>query len=445
MLHQAEADEQAVVRREYIVELEDMPEPTRSWYLDLLKRDLQPISDQLTVTSAGVLVALEARDAISPADIGADCIYGLDQKLRDRFQQVVESIGAGRFGRDGSRVERVYERWLDAVTNEELRAGGDDFTAFYRKYLQDQTEPFRSRRNASLGQALEVWAKAYLTREHPEWTEHFKSVERARAAVPTLPADFRGGAREPVWDEPATTLTSIPISAQSARAAADAARRERLLRTALSSRFTGRTTEVISALTSTVAGRQLQLGSPGRVALDATLAVLDIPRGRRTRNVDSWPVHWAPYAGGGVLVMILLAMIMAWWPVGYISGVIAALCVLTVTTGATLAGRHKGASPMRVSLGMSPILIVWIFAIIYAVTGWIAWPTDPVAWVHPLLLSLSIATTVGYLDYEVGAVVTVRLVTMVEMLLVVSILGGSVVGAFRSIMEGLRDKRSTTD
>jgi hypothetical protein len=61
-------------------------------------------------------------------------------------------------------------------------------------------------------------------------------------------------------------------------------------------------------------------------------------------------------------------------------------------------------------------------------------------WIDPTLFSLSVATTVGYLDYSVSDDIWVRLLTFVEMILVVSILGGTLVSAFRAVMETLRSR-----
>jgi hypothetical protein len=91
---------------------------------------------------------------------------------------------------------------------------------------------------------------------------------------------------------------------------------------------------------------------------------------------------------------------------------------------------------------MTPVLIVWVFAMIYAQGGWVT-AGDRQAlqrWIDPTLFSLSVATTVGYLDYSVSDDIWVRLLTFVEMILVVSILGGTLVSAFRAVMETLRSR-----
>lgn len=252
-----------------------------------------------------------------------------------------------------------------------------------------------------------------------------------------------GGARRSTdhQRETVTQVIRLPLSPDGARAASDTDRLTRFLKYALHDDHRGQVAEVLHACeVSLEQSGRLCIAGPEVQSSRLARAVLETPRGRTTRHVDLWPRSWTSFAGWGGLGLVLLMVAVAPIPVTLFSGLIAGTAVIAFTSAAGLWCRWSGGNPSKAVLGMAPALIVWGFAFAHACGDWVAWSGEPLRWIDPLLLSLSIAATVGYLDYQVSDALQARMLTLAEMLLVVSILGGSAVAAVRSVVDGLRER-----
>ena len=177
-----------------------------------------------------------------------------------------------------------------------------------------------------------------------------------------------------------------------------------------------------------------------REAVDAILGP-PLRRSALGRVVDSWPPSAAPYWGGGTLACAAIAIALSW-------SLVVPWAILALVAGSVLAagvvlmmGRRAGAYLPRILVGLSPAALVTGFAALYSVQmlglhPGVNVPQRPAHMVDAFLLSFGVATTGGFLDLSPHSL-TVRVEALVEMLLVVSLAGGSMFIAGRAVWRQL--------
>jgi hypothetical protein len=184
--------------------------------------------------------------------------------------------------------------------------------------------------------------------------------------------------------------------------------------------------------------RALRVSADGEgVAENVTVALLSVPRGRRStrRPIDYWPPATTPYWGSSTLVLAAFTVAIAAFRVspGLLWVTVLGLAV-AVGFALIMSGRD-GASIPKTALGMFPSVIVLGFAVYYGLHMMGRHPSVTVAatsaphLVDALLLSLGMASTGGFFDLGLHTT-AVRVAAFLEMLLMVSVAGSSLyVGA----------------
>lgn len=438
------------LRTTYVIEIErvagssrdPITEEARCAYVAAFAEDVRELGHEANVVPAGVEITVQAADSAGSDEVTTRTLYALVRRATDMFNKMAPLCETAAHLR---RFERVvggsYQHRVAEAVKAALR---DADSALVNEYLKS-LEPSGLRHQPDLGLHL---TRARLS-SFPEGVELLKRAESARQEVPDFnpyllrvgPA-FIGSSLAETCGPPARQEVHLPLAADSARTARDPDRRRLLLRDLAVSRYPGRADTVVAALTTTVRNQHLVLSADHELASEVALALLQPPPGRRTRVIDGWRTPWSPYSAAGSLLLIAAATAGSCLPITLCTFGGAAVLLSGVVSAVTLLGFRRGANPTLVTLGMTPVLIVWVFAMIYAQGGWVTAGDGQALqrWIDPTLFSLSVATTVGYLDYSVSDDIWVRLLTFVEMILVVSILGGTLVSAFRAVMETLRSR-----
>jgi hypothetical protein len=173
-----------------------------------------------------------------------------------------------------------------------------------------------------------------------------------------------------------------------------------------------------------------------------------IPRLTR-RSIDRWPPYSTPYWGVGTLALAIFAVAIAAFPVTPIWLAVTALGVALAVGSALIMARLAGASVPKTALGMTPSIVVMGFAVYYGslmrgIDPSLTIPTTKAPHlVDAFLLSIGMASTGGFFDLNLRAT-AVRVVAFAEMLLIVSIAGGSLYVAAGAIWDRLRDNIVST-
>lgn len=428
--------ERIELRREYLVDV-SAPDARadarcRSRYIALLAQELRPDVDAAEVCERGVRVVLTASSGTASAHTTPRVLSELDAQLRERVRSLVHHFDDEEQGRRLEIVEVPYERLLREATAQSLGEAGEEFTENYLAFTREDID---------FWDALKLRDKL---RSNDEWREYFDAAEEARNAIPPLPSvpprwEAEGAGIDPE-SEPHREQVLIPLGTEAARAAKSAKRRGSFLSAAILQQLPGRLDDVDSRLVSNLEKQRLVLTSQGSFALDVARVLLDTPRSTRGRHIDTWSRSWLPSAAFGALGLAVLALVMAWFPVDLFTGSVAVVGVVAIAIAAILYGRGQGASPRKVALGLSPAVVVWVFAVFYAAGDAVGWSVSPLLWADPLLLSLSIATWSGYLDYDVAGSVSMRVLTLAEIIAILFLVGGGLASAFTSLLKNTRER-----
>lgn len=136
----------------------------------------------------------------------------------------------------------------------------------------------------------------------------------------------------------------------------------------------------------------------------------------------------------GTLAILAISFALSWLPLSVGDTVALGAFSVTTTGFAMFFGRRQGVL-RRTAVGMVPVLIVVGFALIYSVAGLtgdsLVLGGEALHLVDPLLLSLSLASTVGFLDLSVSG--WLRSIAYLEMLLVVGYVSAATLVTLRSL------------
>lgn len=182
------------------------------------------------------------------------------------------------------------------------------------------------------------------------------------------------------------------------------------------------------------------------VAEDVSAALLGESRGSRAarRSLDRWPPATTPYWGVGTLASAIFALAISAFGITPIWLAVTALGAAVTVGSALMMARRAGASMPKTALGMSPSVIVLAFAVYYGSLMLGSHPSVIVAattaphLVDAFLLSLGMASTGGFFDLALRAT-AVRVAAFAEMLLMVSVAGGSLYAGARAAWDRLSD------
>ena len=162
------------------------------------------------------------------------------------------------------------------------------------------------------------------------------------------------------------------------------------------------------------------------------------------RSIDRWPPATTAYWGFSTVALAIFTVAIAAVRVTPLwLGAVALSLALTVTIALLLA-RLGGASVPKTALGMSPSVIVIGFAVYYGSLMIGTHPSvDVVATAEPhlvdaFLLSLGMASTGGFFDFALKSV-EVRVAALIEMLLMVTVAGGSLYAGARAAWRRIGD------
>ena len=153
------------------------------------------------------------------------------------------------------------------------------------------------------------------------------------------------------------------------------------------------------------------------------------------RAIDRWPPASTPYWGTGNLILAIVVVAIAAFPITAIWLGVTAIIAALVLTSVLVFARRAGADLAKVALGMAPATIILGCAVYYGACMIIAPPSVVVTatpnphLVDAFLLSVGMASTGGFFDLALRATAP-RVVALAEMLLMVSVAGSSLyVGA----------------
>jgi hypothetical protein len=136
----------------------------------------------------------------------------------------------------------------------------------------------------------------------------------------------------------------------------------------------------------------------------------------------------------GTLAVLAISFALSWLPLSTGSIVALGAAAVATTTLALLLARRHGLA-RRTALGLVPVLIVVAFALVYSVAGLtgkaLELQGEALHLRDPLLLSLSLASTVGFLDLSLSG--WLRSIAYLEMLLVAGYLGAAALVTVRSL------------
>ena len=136
----------------------------------------------------------------------------------------------------------------------------------------------------------------------------------------------------------------------------------------------------------------------------------------------------------GTLAILAISLPMSWLPLNTGSIVTLGASAVTTTALAIFLG-HRYGLVRRTAIGLVPVLIVIAFALVYSVAGLtgetLELQGEALHLRDPLLLSLSLASTVGFLDLSLSG--WLRSIAYLEMLLVASYLGAAALVTVRSL------------
>lgn len=182
-------------------------------------------------------------------------------------------------------------------------------------------------------------------------------------------------------------------------------------------------------MTAKVEGSHLVISgaSPRAVGLAAT-AFVRAPR-PIIRAIATRPI-WAY----GTLAILAISFALSWLPLSAAS-IIALGASVVATTALALFLGHRHGLVRRTTIGLVPVLILVAFALVYSVAGLtgeaLGLQGEALYLRDALLLSLSLASTVGVLDLSVSG--WLRSIAYLEMLLVAGYLGAAVLVTVRSL------------
>jgi hypothetical protein len=162
--------------------------------------------------------------------------------------------------------------------------------------------------------------------------------------------------------------------------------------------------------------------------------------------LETWRTPSVRYWGTANLLLVAMSLVLAPFPVSLITLAVAGIVLLLVDAAAARAGYMRGARLDLTLLGLTPVTIVFVFAIIY---GWLSLdppgmisPLEhaPATWVDSLLLSLDVASFGGFLDLQLHSL-ALRWTAYLEMLSLASIGGITLYHTAQSLWSALRDLR----
>jgi hypothetical protein len=186
--------------------------------------------------------------------------------------------------------------------------------------------------------------------------------------------------------------------------------------------------EQLDGMSAAIEGSHLIIsGASPRTAGQAAAAFVRAPRpivpsvGKRS--------YWAY----GTVAIMAASFVLSWFSLCTGSVIALGTSTIAVTMLALLLGRRDGLTGHTV-IGMVPVLILVAFAIVYSIAGLtgatLELQGEPLHLRDTLLLSLSLASTVGLLDLSVSG--WLRSIAYLEMLLVASYLGTAALISVRS-------------
>lgn len=184
-----------------------------------------------------------------------------------------------------------------------------------------------------------------------------------------------------------------------------------------------------NGMTAEIEGSHLLVSgaSPRAVGL-AAAAFIRAPR-PIIQAIPTRPI-WAY----GTLAILAISFALSWLPLS--TGCIVALGSAAVaTTALALFFSRRHGLVRRTAIGLVPVLIVVAFAVVYSIAGLtgeaLELHGEPLHLRDALLLSLSLASTVGVLDLSVSG--WLRSIAYLEMLLVAGYLGAAALVTVRSL------------
>jgi hypothetical protein len=184
-----------------------------------------------------------------------------------------------------------------------------------------------------------------------------------------------------------------------------------------------------NGMAAEIEGSNLVISGPSARAVGkAAAAFVRAPR-PTIQRISKRPL-WAY----GTIALLAVSFALSWFPLS--PGSIFALSAITVATTASalLLSRRHGLV-RHTAVGLVPVLIVISFAVVYAIAGQtgevLRLQGEPLHLRDPLLLSLSLASTVGVLDLSVSG--WLRSIAYLEMLLVVGYLSAAVLVTVKSL------------
>jgi|GEM_PF-5800612 len=184
-----------------------------------------------------------------------------------------------------------------------------------------------------------------------------------------------------------------------------------------------------TGMTAKVEGSYLVIAgaSPGAVGL-AAAAFVRAPR-PIIQAIPARPI-WAY----GTLAILAISFALSWFPLSAGSTIALGASALATTAIALFIGHRYGLA-RRTAAGLVPVLIVVAFALVYSVAGLtgeaLGLQGEALYLRDALLLSLSLASTVGVLDLTVSG--WLRSIAYLEMLLVAGYLGAAALVIVRSL------------
>jgi hypothetical protein len=235
----------------------------------------------------------------------------------------------------------------------------------------------------------------------------------------------------------ATSTVTIEVNRAIAAAARSSSRLARYMHHAISDYYSRRGQRVpepmrFRAVAVTIARSRtgVRIASSGTVAEDVARAVLSVPRIQASvRSIDTWPPASAPFWSVGTLVLAALAVVEA--PTRITNGILAMTVVLllAVAAAAIALSWRGGAAIWKTALGLAPACILILFAVFfgYHMNGPrpdVVGVASPPRMIDAFLVSIGIASTGGFLDVKLSQL-GVRVAALVEMLLMVTVAGGS--------------------
>lgn len=281
---------------------------------------------------------------------------------------------------------------------------------------------------------LQPWDGDRASRSIATATERFEKVAEAAISHSLVPVVFLGlgkPMREALRAEAPIEASAI-VPLRHGDPAETAANPMALVRAALEkpNPFAVDLARQLDGMSVAIKGSSLMISghSLGAVGL-AAAAFVRVPR------PIVLPKAKQPYWAYASIAILVLSFALSWFPVS--AGAIAALGVFTLVTAMTaLHFARPGGVLGHTALGLVPVVSLIAFAIVYAIAALGGQTLSLHGGEQPylrdaLLLSLSLASTVGVLDLTVTG--WLRSIAYLEMLLAAGSLGTAAVVAVRSV------------